>query len=350
MNTLFKKKIKYYFHLYILKAVVLFLFFVCLNLVGIFSANFSNEVYRFSNGYENDNYYSYTFTNIDDEFTNKIINEIDSKDYALGFLAKSKSLHSHLQLTFYFKGNITQYGLIDENLYLKPDIKSYTALSDEKEAYAITSKNVDGTIVHFDNNTYPISGKMDFILPYFAKKQLESLEYKGIEIILLYNPNISYPVCTSVVIKDNERFVHDNILANPLKSGKELNSEVDLLKGGVTILFYTSFLIIYTFVLIFWTFFFRFIDLNILDDYYLLMTMGLSKRRAERQYFNENMLFALPGYIISLIIFIPIFAFAYGASFYIPLFTSLFSFIYYLLYCFVFSRKTIQKLLKKTKF
>lgn len=348
MFHVFLKKIAYHKRNYLLKGLLLFLLFTSINVIGIFAIQLTGLSYRYSSNYQDDVYYSGKFTNPDNNLIYDIRDTILYKDYCFTYDVKDEINGSTIRYTGYYEGNFLAYGFINGRIYNAVD--SSVLIQEDNLHTVVVSSNIEENEITADGNTYAVSYKATFSVPYFFESQYKTLGYDKIEYVFvkkMYDETTD-PEITSIILHSDDATVHNLGLRHTFSLGKDLNNEASVAIGSISLLFYFVFSLPYIFILILWSSLIKMTDTVSTKELEVFRSFGYTKKQASHMFFLENVFLSIPGVLLSSAIFIPIIM-SFNYSFIIPLFLTGFALLYYLLFCLFYTKSVIKKIYQTTK-
>jgi ABC-type antimicrobial peptide transport system permease subunit len=347
------KRIRFYKKQYTLKALLLFLLFLSLNIIFCFASLFADQIYGYSNSYAKDSYYSTQFTNPRDSLVNRIEKELPSSDYSVVFGMDSITDKKTISFIGYYTGDLIQNGYTQANrVFISVNPGSVTSLSPDSEATCLASKNIPGESIDYKNQNYAISTKADFSFPGFFTTQIKNLGYDQPRLVLIRkdNPTIDDLTLIDSIVIRNAAFVKAVSKDYPFSKGETMNQERNSTFTNISMLFFGAFLIPYSLVLIFWSQLIAATDLETKKELNLLRIVGYSKGALFRIFFGENTLLSIPGILLSLGITLPtLFVLFPSVSLYY-LYFLIATLIYFLLFNVVYSKRNAAKIFRNTIF
>ena len=333
MFKLFISKIKYFKKSYLLKATLLFALFASLQIIGVLACNFSASVFRYTSLVNEDYYYSTENTD-GDKIIDKVRSDYNKSEYVAFHHFKSYPDKGALVYITYYEGNPFLGGMGGTRF-------SFEVSGDPNQDLSVlTTSNYEKDSIEYLGEDYKVTGKINVKFPDYLQIKLDMMKLKEVKFILINKEAIldettgsyDFYAFTFNKAKDQTYFAGQRIT-----KGSEFILSFDTMFPGAASLFYAIYLVPYIFGLIFWSFLISLLDTITKQELSIFKVFGFKKSRAKRLYFIENFILTIPGIIISELIFIPIFIFAFDATVFLPLALGGVALIYYLIYSIVYS-------------
>lgn len=349
MHNLFFEKLKYYKKKYFIKAIILFLLFFSVNTISLIAVSYTNIIYHQTNIYEKDVYYSNMFTNINEDMIQDTRNYVESENFSLTYDVHDSRNGSKLLFTSFYEGNI-DYGIgLSDRVMVKPSVKTNKMIPN---GTAIVSNNYNEDTVTLSGIEYKVSAKTSFEVPPFFDKQYRDYGAKDASFAFICKPfeaSVDNTNKISFLAIDANEETAQKIGHGELYLGKELSNNYEVAMGGISTLMYLAFAIPYCFALVIWTALIRMTDTISRNELGLFRSFGYPKNKAKALYFFENVFLSLPGLVLSLIIFVPIFIVLSPNATLLPVVMSFVGLLYYFLFSIVYTQKTIGRIYKKSE-
>lgn len=333
MFKLLISKVKYYKKSYLLKAVLLFALFTSLQIIGVIACNFSNSIFRYTS-LVNDDYYYSTVNTDGDEIIDKVRSDYSENEYVAFHHFKSFIDDDSLIYITFYEGNPFLGGMGGIRF-------SFEVNGDPNQNLSVlTTSNYTEDSIEYLGENYKVTGKINVTIPDYLRLKFDMMKLKDVKFVLINKQatldskteSYDFYSFTFNKAKDEIYFAEKNI-----SKGSEFITAYDTMFPGAASLFYAVYLVPYIFGLIFWAFLISLLDTITKQELSIFKVFGFKKSRAKRLYFIENFVLTIPGIIISELIFIPIFIFAFDATVFLPLALGGVALIYYLIYSIVYS-------------
>ena len=340
MYKILLAKFRYYKKSYFLKSILLFLLFASLQIVGIIACNFSIELYRFTS-FVNDDYYYSTVSTDRDGILENVRDNFNEDEYVAFHHFTSYIEDNNLTYITYYEGNVFLGGYSGDRFSFE------ISGNEASDSSVLVTENYKEDTVEYLGNTYSVTGTIKVEFPRYVQSEYDIMGLRDVRFIFIKKPAEIDPETDSYnlysftfnTVKDSSYF-----LANYISKGSSLTSNFDFIFESISALFFAVFLVPYIVGLIFWSFLLSLLDTITKRELSIFRVFGYNKKRAKRLYFFENIFLTFPGIILSEIIFIPIFIFAFNATIFLPLLLGGVALIYYLIYSLIYSSIITNKI------
>ncbi len=339
MPRLFQKRLKYYSKRCVLSSVVYFFLFCTLNILFCLTYSFFSHIYLFSDGFDNDLYYTTRLiSSVKDQ------NESISNDACFLYGINSKVDGNTISYTGYIQNWSTksENGLfISERVYYH--LSTNQPISDKNGCYALSSTE-SAKQVSYNGKVYPVTGKIT-LTPTWNTKTI--LEFNGInhtDVTLIVDSSQSYSEIngnSSIVFKDNGENDYSNYY--DVYKGSERNKQV---KDGYNIylpLFYVCFLVPFTFCTLSFTRIIAGMQKDSRNEIAVFRAFGRKRHNSFRLVMVERLLEVLASFLVSSFFFLPVYIFAYHFSIGATLIYSTITLLYVLLVVLLKSNSEVKK-------
>lgn len=338
MHNLLIKRLKKRKSLTIQSSSILFILFSTLNILFIFCWNFFSNIYVFSYGYKNTDYYSNNVFVYGD-----LINKFPMDNIAISYNIENEVKDNSIVFKAYCSSNTfsENYGIkISNRIFFTIDVNDINKTK-SLDQYCIVSENYYKTEGNITNNdiSFPIAATFKLNMTKAIKDSLKSSDITDVKSVLFVEKDIDKNTSTNVILRGNEELAKQHDLI----SGKELNNQYITGYSTYLPLIYVGFLIPYIAAIICMFLILSSVQTMSLKENKTLYLLGMKKHKIFSLIFKERLIETLIGFIISSLIFIPIFIIYIKEFLYVSLINYLVQLIYVIIVLFFYTIKETNK-------
>ncbi len=340
MHNLFTKRLRNRKKVFFGSSSIFFILFSTLNILFLFTWNFFSQIFLYSYGYNNDNYYSINDVNI-----NEAKEIYPEKDIAFSYDVENRVEDDVIFFQAYVSTNtfLDEYGIrLTSRLFVNMKVKHKSMFSDlENTDYCIVSENYrhDGSSLFRKGKEYPIKSTFQLEMTSAVINSLKTSNIKEMQLALFVEKTIDDEKSGQIIVNGHE----DLAKKHDLISGKILNEEY---KEGYTIfqpLIYIGFLIPYLFACLSMFFILSSMQTLSMKENTTLYLLGMKKRNIYFLILNERMLEMLVGFLASILIFTPILIPFTNSFFYVAFLNYAIQLVYVLLILVFYTLKEAKR-------